>query len=245
MSAERGGPIPPSTGPPTHGDGIGELRSVRLIEALAAIWTKIREHHPDVPGVVLIAAPSTHRRMNVLGHFSALRWRGRGDKGDQLHEVVVVAEHLDRTPEDVCETLIHEAAHALNFARGIKDCSASQYHNKKFRDAAETLGLDVTKVPHYGYSLTKLLPATTTHYEQEISNLRSVLIHRRRPLLTVPPNGPEAEDDDSAPPDDEGPSRSRSLKATCACPFIIRVSRKTLSETTIRCESCGEAFGLA
>lgn len=40
-------------------------------------------------------------------------------------------------------------------------------------------------------------------------------------------------------------SRSRSRTAVCACPFIIRVARKTLDDTTIRGESCGVPFRLA
>jgi hypothetical protein len=181
--------------------------------------------------------------MNVLGHFAALRWKAREHDGQQLHEVVVVAEHLDRTAKDVAETLLHEAAHAMNFAKGVKDCSASQYHNAKFRDAAEALGLSVSRIPHYGYALTKRVPSPTDRYAQEIEHLQSVLIHRRRPLIMVPPSGPTTDGDDSdSTPDDDMRSRNRNLKATCACPYVIRLSRKTLSETTIRCESCGEAF---
>ena len=44
-------------------------------------------------------------------------------------------------------------------------------------------------------------------------------------------------------PQDTNP-QGRSRKATCACPFIIRVSRKTIESTVIRCESCGEPFRL-
>ena len=37
-----------------------------------------------------------------------------------------------RTPADVLDTLLHEAAHALAAARGIKDTSRQgRYHNKK------------------------------------------------------------------------------------------------------------------
>lgn len=209
-----------------------ELKSVLLTQALARIWTRIRERHPGVPGVVLLAAPSTHRHMNVLGHFAALRWRGREQKGEQLHEVVVVAEHLDRSASDVVETLIHEAAHAWNFAKAIFDCSASQYHNKNFRDAAELLGLDVTNVPHYGYALTKLPKPTADHYLDEISHLDSVLMYRKRPMVVLPPLGPGGGvgANDNSDPDGEARPRSRNLRATCECPFVIRVSKKTLTE---------------
>lgn len=221
-----------------------EERSVRLVAALAGIWAKIRELHPQVPGVVVLAAPNPHRATNVLGHFAALRWKAKAAGDERLHEVVVVAEHLNRGAEDVLETLIHEAAHAMNFARGVNDCSRSQYHNARFKEAAEELGLSVERVPHYGWALTRLRGGTTKQYETEIEDLRAVLIHRHRPIAL--PSGPAVGDGDvnDAPDGGDGP-RSRHLKATCACPFVIRVSRKTLATTTIRCETCGGPFRVA
>lgn len=223
-----------------------EQPSLGLLQALSFIWSKIRKRHPDVPEVVLLPAPAPRRQLNVLGHFAALRWTGRKEQGHHLHEVVVVAEHLDRPAEDTLETLLHEAGHALNFERGIKDCSASQYHNKKFREAAMELGLEVKQVRHYGFALTTLLPATAADYEEETKHLQEVLIHRRRPVLLTTGPGTTPSTPGLIGGGGSGP-RTRSRKAVCACspPFIIRVSRKTLSSTVIRCESCGEPFKLA
>lgn len=217
-----------------------EQWSVALIQALAAIWAKIRELHPGVPGVVLIPAPAHRDQKNVLGHFAPVRWRRRED--EHLHEVVVVAEHLNRPAQDVLETLIHEAAHALNFERGIKDCSRSQYHNRSFKAAAEELGLTVEQVPQYGFAYTRLGPSTGERYGPEAERLRTVLIHRRGATLRAAPPG-------GTPPPDEGEdtTSSRSRKAVCACdpPFIIRVAKKTIEATRIICETCGQAFRLS
>lgn len=215
-----------------------EQWSVALIQALAALWTKIRTLHAGVPGVVLIPAPAHRDQKNVLGHFAPVRWRRRDD--EHLHEVVVVAEHLNRPAEDVLETLIHEAAHALNFERGIRDCSRSQYHNRSFKSAAEELDLIVEQVPHYGFAKTSLGPATADRYAAEVEQLRTVLIHRRGiTLRPTPPGG-------TPPADDDGDTSSRSRKAVCACepPFIIRVAKKTIEATTILCSTCGQAFRL-
>ncbi len=219
--------------------------SLRLIAALSALWNAIRGRHPEVPPVVLLPAPSSNRAMNVLGHFAPLRWRAPRAKGDdRIHEVVVVAEHLDRSAEVVLETLLHEASHALNFARGVRDVSKSQYHNERFKVAAEELGLSVQRVPHYGWSSTTLPKATAERYRLDVACLHTVLIHRRKAA------GPSATPDDGDTPatsdGEEGP-RSRHLKATCACspPYVIRASRKTLDATTIRCETCGEPFRAA
>lgn len=219
--------------------------SLRLIAALTDLWNAIRARHPDVPAVVLLPAPSPGKRMNVLGHFAPLRWKGRRSPDDRLHEVVVVAEHLDRGVEEVLDTLLHEAAHAANHEKGIKDCSRNQYHNRSFRTMAEALGLTVIQVPHYGHAHTTLPAATALLYEPELAALREVLISRRRPVAlvsAVPPAGGTESDNDDAEGED-GP-RSGYLRATCACPFVIRVSKKTLASTTVRCESCGDGFAV-
>ncbi len=226
-----------------------ERASVDLISALARVWSKIRSYHPDVPGVVLLAAPAANGAPNCLGYFAPLRWNAPKVAGDPVHEVVVIAEYLDRGVEDILDTLLHEAAHALNFARKIHDCSRSQYHNAKFKEAAEALGLEVTKVKHYGYALTRLAIGTATLYEQEIQHLQGVLIHRRRPVVVLTgdtggstPEGPDAGDNK-----EDGKSSARSRKAVCRCepPFIIRVSKATIERTSITCGTCGEEFALA
>lgn len=214
--------------------------SVALIEALARIWQRIRDHHPDVPAVVLLPAPAQRGKRNVLGHFAPLRWQTKKGDDHHLHEVVVIAEHLNRGAEDILETLIHEAAHAANFEEGIKDCSpTSQYHNQAYRVRAEALGLDVTKVPHYGWAYTRLRDETKTRYGPEVDELARVIVHRRSPILPrTPPTDPISKDgshDDDAKP-------SRHLKAVCGCGFIVRASRATLAATTIRCDICGQRF---
>ena len=220
--------------------------AVGLILALAKIWKAIQTRHPGVPDVVLLPAPSPHRDQAVLGHFAPLRWRAIEEDSRRRHEVVVVAEHLNRKPEDVLETLLHEASHALNCERGIKDASANQYHNRSFKEAAEELGLTVTQVPNYGFALTTLPPATATIYQEETEDLRKVLIHRisPKPMPTGTPTGVQGGSGPTLPPDPGGGGTSRSRKATCRCPFIIRVSKSVIEKTEIRCMTCGEPFHL-
>jgi hypothetical protein len=196
------------------------------------MWSRIRELHPQVPGVIVLAAPSSRATPRVLGHFSALRWQTKNTGGEALHEVAVTAEHLNRSAKDVLETLLHEAAHAHNFARGIHDCSRSQYHNVRFKEVAEELGLEVARVPHYGWALTRLPDRTASRYELAIAALSDVLIHRETRELDAAPDGGDR-------------PHSRYIKASCGCPFLIRVARKTLETTAIRCETCGLRFAPA
>jgi hypothetical protein len=225
---------------------VADFASVSLTIALARVWAAIRQHNPQVPEVVLLPVPNPHGHKGVLGHFAALRWTARSaESGTRIHEVVVVAEHLDRSAEDIVGTLLHEAAHALNFERGVRDCSRSQYHNQQFKSAAEEVGLTVQQVPHYGFALTALLPETATRYAVETAGLSVVLMHRRD--VDTRASTPAGGDTPTGAKGEEGVEAKggRYKKASCACPWNIRVARATLAATVIRCETCGKSFSLA
>ena len=74
--------------------------------------------------------------------------------GEEYYEINMCAEHMRRSFEEICATLLHEMAHLYNLMHDIKDCN-HLYHNKKFKDAAEAHGLIVEKTK-YGYSKTEL-----------------------------------------------------------------------------------------
>lgn len=215
-----------------------------LISALSALWRRIQERHPDVPDVVLLPAPGPR---HVLGHFAPFRWEAKGTGGKVMHEVVVVAEHLARRADEIAETVLHEAVHAMNCARGIKDCSpTSQYHNRHFAVAADELGLECMKVANYGWAYTALRPETAAAYEVEIRRLAEVLVHRRSAFaVTTPPRADDNDDDatpDDSPNGDDSKPKGRLLKATCKCGFIIRASKLVLDTIEITCSRCEKNF---
>jgi hypothetical protein len=75
--------------------------------------------------------------------------------GETYYEINMCAEYMTRSFEEICGTLIHEMAHLYNLLNELKDCDASQYHNKKFKEAAEAHGLVVEKT-NKGWSKTTL-----------------------------------------------------------------------------------------
>jgi hypothetical protein len=95
----------------------------RLLAALELAWAIIRDHHAEIPEVVVLIGTGSGRGgvLRKLGHFAARRWRLAG--GGERSEILVAGEGLDRGPDMVFATLLHEAAHALAFARGIRDTS--------------------------------------------------------------------------------------------------------------------------
>lgn len=62
---------------------------------------------------------------------------------------------MARPIEEIAATLLHEMVHYYNHIHGIQDCSrGNTYHNKRFKEAAETRGLTVSHSDKYGWSHT-------------------------------------------------------------------------------------------
>lgn len=140
--------------------------AARLVAALEACWRAIRRHHPEIPPAMLVVAAGFDARRHKLGHFAAERW-WHARKDGALPEVLIGGEGLERGPEPVFATLLHEAAHALADAREIQDTSRQgRYHNLRFRALAEELGLVVTPAPGIGWSATTLPAATAALYRR-------------------------------------------------------------------------------
>lgn len=70
-------------------------------------------------------------------------------------EINMTAEHLQRPPDLIICSLLHEMCHLMNMQKGIKDTSrAGTYHNKEFKEMAITHMMNVEKSDKYGYCIT-------------------------------------------------------------------------------------------
>src|SRR6266536_4244017 len=153
-----------------------------VVDALESAWAAIRTRHPEIPQAVIIIAsgsPAKATQPMRFGHFATGRWR----HGTNTHpEVMVSGEGLKRTAAEVFTTLLHEAAHALADARGIKDTSRQgRWHNQKFAQLAAELGLDATKDPKIGWSPCTLRKETAITYKSVLADLKKALIAYRHP----------------------------------------------------------------
>ncbi|MDC0937157.1 SprT-like domain-containing protein [Pirellulales bacterium] len=79
-------------------------------------------------------------RRKALGWFLESAWQNDG-AANRIPEINMSAEHLGRGIYEIANTLIHEMVHLSNYLAGIKDCSSTQYHNKRFKELAESVGL--------------------------------------------------------------------------------------------------------
>jgi hypothetical protein len=90
-----------------------------------------------------------------LGYFCGGRWRPTS--GRKIHHMMLSTEAVSRGKEAALEVLLHEMVHYRNHHVGVVDCSAVQYHNRHFRDAALLAGLDCDeRNARGGYSATRL-----------------------------------------------------------------------------------------
>jgi len=205
--------------------------SAPMVAALERAWADIRTRHPEVPPAVIILGAGSLGAANgrlTLGHFAAMRWRHEHqDQADeQLAEVFIGGEGVRRGPADVFGTLLHEAAHALAHARGVKDTSRQgRWHNARFKALAEELGIEVTKDPRIGWSPTTLPASTRGTYADTIAALAVAL--RLYRAVELPGDGASKP---SPPP------------CVCECGRRIRVAPSVLALGPISCGVCGAEF---
>ncbi|MBI4941424.1 MAG: hypothetical protein HY830_11820, partial [Actinobacteria bacterium] len=243
----------------------GGALSSPLVAALEQVWAAIQHRHPEVPDVVIVVASGSvgaPRGALKLGHFAAMRWThattssstaageaGR-DGGPALPEVFVGGEGLALGAVEVLGTLLHEATHALAHVRGVQDTSRQgRYHNRKFRDLAQEMGLEVRDVPVIGWSDTHVPAATVTEYAPALERLYlAMTIHRRAEGTPTPTagdnnNAATAADGETTPAGGSGSSGSRNgTAARCACGRRIRVTASVLALGPITCGLCGQPF---
>lgn len=77
------------------------------------------------------------------------------DENEGYYEICITSEYLNREPEEVAETMLHEMVHLYCAQNDIQDCSRSGlYHNKKYQITAEAHGLIVSKTEKCGWAET-------------------------------------------------------------------------------------------
>lgn len=91
----------------------------------------------------------------AYGHFSLREDTWISTLGG-THEINIGAGTLSRPIEEVAATLLHEMVHYYNYQLGIQDCSrGNTYHNRRFKEAAESHGLLVRHHEKYGWTITR------------------------------------------------------------------------------------------
>ena len=101
----------------------------------------------EEPVITLKNTPSAY------GHITCGKvWRA-GESA--RYEINIGSATLARPIEETTATLLHEMCHEYNLMHGVQDCSrGGAYHNKKFKECAESHGLLIEHHPKYGWTIT-------------------------------------------------------------------------------------------
>ncbi|MFG2292044.1 hypothetical protein [Streptomyces sp. NPDC048603] len=105
-----------------------------LTGAIRSIWTTLRSDLPELPDAQISVVPTPPPADHGPERWSLI--------DDRLQNLTISSETVAGGPEEVLTTLLHEAAHVLNWIRGEQDTARrGAYHNGVFEKAAETVGL--------------------------------------------------------------------------------------------------------
>lgn len=135
-------------------------RSQQLYTELYRAFDHFNEHFAEgrLPKVVITIQESGKR--NAYGWFGNGFWSDKLS-GGAVPEINLSAEYISRGSKALLETLLHEMAHLWNATVSkVRDCSSGQYHNKRFKEAAERFGLSVERDGKRGWAYTKLTDAS-------------------------------------------------------------------------------------
>lgn len=172
----------------------------------------------------------------AYGHFS-LRDDTWVSKLGGTHEINIGAGTLARPIEEVAATLLHEMVHYYNYENGIQDCSrGNTYHNRRFKEAAESHGLLVRHSEKYGWSHTSPGDALLDVILE--NGLTDVLIHRNESTaFSIPGTGTHSGTGVVTPP-----HTSSTRKYICPC---CGNSVRATKAVNLACLDCSRQMVLA
>lgn len=204
--------------------------SLAIIDALDSLAAEVRRNHPDVPdNIVIVLASGKSRSGAIHGHFAPESWKDG-------HEILLSGESLERGAAPTFGTLIHELAHATAHVTGVRDTSNNgRYHNKRFKDIAEKMGITLEQAPTIGWSVTSVPDATVQKYAKGLQKLEKALVTYRKGFsggvaVPVPPR--------------VKPNKTK-MKIWCECPdnaVTVSIRWYTENQWTVFCENCETHF---
>lgn len=179
----------------------------------------------------VITVQSTPR---AYGHVTCSKvWKR---KDNNSYELNIGAGTLARPIENVVATMLHEMVHVYNLMNDIQDCSrGNTYHNKRFKEKAESVGLIIEYDSRIGWSITSPSDDLILYIcEQGWSD---ILMNRQEGLsyLTGGSNGGSSSGASPRPTSPRKPSSTR--KYICPkCGMSVRATR----DVRIMCIDCME-----
>lgn len=140
--------------------------------------------------------------------------------------IASLAGDAGRSAAALLNAALHQAAHALAAARGVNDTSMrGYYHNNRYRNLAEEVGLVVAEQANRGWAATALSDDARSAF-----SLGAIAADLRGGSAWPLPKLGTAQ------------SSRNYLLAVCGCPRRMRMSRSDLAKGPVLCSLCGELF---
>ena len=171
-----------------------------------------------------------------------LGWCTCNSDNNYYYEITICSEYLYRSVEEICTTLLHEMVHLYCNENGIKDTSrGNTYHNKRFKEIAESHGLKVSYSQRIGWSESKLTDEAqafiTEKADKSVFVVTRVIHTAPKEPLSEPIDEPDGTDEQPEPGEQKRKQSSR--KYVCPkCGCIIRATK----EVNVLCGDCKVAF---
>lgn len=239
-----------------------------VVDALQSAYALLNEHTEQAFGVTLPPAVMVVKRdSRAWGHITVRpAWQseredidteyayapiaigmglGMTTVTDYHHEIMVSGENLARGAVAVFGTLAHEAAHAFNIVRGVRDVDINGRHNKRFKETAEQVfGLEISEYsPNHwaGWTKTEVPFACRKTWKEAIALIDEAIATHAGSHATG--GGSTGRGGGVWIGGGDAPTgRNRNgIKATCGCGSIIRTSQKALDKG-ITCGECEQVF---
>lgn len=212
------------------------MSNIKLIisELYKAFHYFNKEYYNNTLPEPSILVQNRGNKKNVLGWCTCSKvWRdSQGD--EKRYEIALISEYLNLGMYPIMSTLLHEMAHLHNLVNDIKDVTRNgTYHNKAFKETAESHGLIVEHDKSIGWSITRLEQNTikfinTTDLNEKIFTLSRIDFDEIM----------NETDEDS---DNEQKTKTSSRKYICPkCGTIVRATK----EVNIQCTDCNMKFVL-
>ena len=205
-------------------------RAVQYLESLFKLCNEYWfENQLETPVITVQSTPRAY------GHYVLSDiWE---TDGTTKREINIGAGTLNRPIENILATMIHEMCHMFaDTVLHVQDCSNNGvYHNKRFKELAETHGLEVSRSEKYGWSHTEPSDELLTWILE--NNLQEIKINRNEfsPINRIGGNSNTGEGATTNTPKKRTHVRKYQCKV-CGC------SVRATKEVHIACLDCGESM---
>lgn len=200
-----------------------------LATALNALWEHIRAAVPELPAAHVLITPGRPSSDHGWGRWTKL------DNGTVAGLAVSTAT-LSSGASSALDSLLHDAAHLLNWGSGVEDTtSRGQYHKREFLTAADRMGLmwptGKPREGSRGYATPELTDETLTRYAEDVAALE-MCIPLELPTLLGPARATD-------------PRAGRRLALSCECvpePRRMLMGPTVFERGPVLCGVCGQQF---